>query len=57
MKGPRQREASQPATHPNLRPPAENGGNTVQNMRKAYEYCIVISLYYATSLKLGSVAG
>ena len=25
MKGPRQREASQPATDPNLRPPAEKG--------------------------------
>ena len=29
MKGPRQREASQPATDPNLRPPAEKGENII----------------------------
>ena len=29
MKGPRQREASQPATDPNLRPPAEKVENII----------------------------
>ena len=57
MKGPRQREASQPAIDPNSRPPAEKVENIIQNMGKAYEYCTVFHPFSAASLKLGSVAG